>query len=140
MNRQFWTRDLPAAAGILLLYWVLHLLGVGCPIRFLTGISCAGCGMTRAWLSVLSLDFQSAFYYHPLWPLVPVAAAVWLLRTRLPKKFCTAFAYATAALFLAVYLFRLIDPNNPVVTFAPETGLAARGIARLASRIHSILQ
>ena len=123
MNRQFWTKDLPAAAGILLLYWVLHLLGVGCPIRFLTGISCA-----------------SAFYYHPLWPLVPAAAAVWLLRTRLPKKFCTAFAYATAALFLAVYLFRLIDPNNPVVTFAPETGLAARGIARLASRIHSILQ
>lgn len=140
MNRRFWTKDLPAAAGILLLYGVLHLLGIGCPIRFLTGISCAGCGMTRAWLSVLSFDFQSAFYYHPLWPLVPAAAAVWLLRTRIPPKLCTAFAYAAAGLFLAVYLFRMMDPHDPVVTFAPETGLAVRAISQLTGQIHSILQ
>lgn len=125
-------------AGVVLLYWVLHLLGIGCPIRFVTGISCAGCGMTRAWLSVLSLDFSDAFYYHPLWPLVPAAAAVWLLRTRIPLHIRRMLVCGAVILFLAVYLLRLLDPANPVVTFEPQTGLAARVLSRLIQAIQHI--
>ena len=62
MNR----RDISALAGIALLYVALEAFGVTCPIRFLTGISCAGCGMSRAWLSLLRLDLAGAVYYHPL--------------------------------------------------------------------------
>ena len=39
--------DIQALAGIVLFYVVLEGLGVTCPIRFLTGVSCAGCGMSR---------------------------------------------------------------------------------------------
>lgn len=138
MKSNSWKGDLPALAGVVLLYWVLHLLGIGCPIRFVTGISCAGCGMTRAWLSVLALDFPAAFYYHPLWPLIPPAGVVWLLRTRIPPRVVRALAYGAAILFLAVYLFRLLDPANPVVTFEPRTGFAARMLTRLIQSIQHI--
>lgn len=40
-----------------------HLLTwfTGCPFRFFFGISCPGCGMTRALLAALRLDFAAAF-------------------------------------------------------------------------------
>ena len=75
--------DLAASAALLV---VLNRL-FGCPIRLVTGVSCAGCGMTRAWLSVLRLDLRQAFYYHPLFLLPPVGAALWLCRKKLPRKF-----------------------------------------------------
>ena len=39
----------------------ITLTGIGCPIRFSTGISCPGCGMSRAVLLMLSGHFQAAF-------------------------------------------------------------------------------
>ena len=50
-----------------------HLLTwfTGCPFRFFFGISCPGCGMTRALLAALRLDFAAAFSYHPLFFLLP---------------------------------------------------------------------
>ena len=85
MNR----RDVSALAGIALLYLLIESLGVTCPIRFLTGISCAGCGMSRAWLSLLRLDFAGALRFHPLFWLPIPAAALLLLRPRLPKRVFT---------------------------------------------------
>ena len=37
-----------------------------CMIRNVTGYPCPGCGMTRAHIEVLKLNFKKAFYYHPL--------------------------------------------------------------------------
>ena len=56
--------DIQALAGIVLFYVVLEGLGVTCPIRFLTGVSCAGCGMSRAWLALARLDLSAAAYYQ----------------------------------------------------------------------------
>lgn len=39
---------------------------IGCPIKYVTGISCPSCGMTRAWYSVFQGDMQKAVYFHPL--------------------------------------------------------------------------
>lgn len=41
-----------AIAVVVLLYLILEGFGITCPIKFLTGISCAGCGMSRAWIAV----------------------------------------------------------------------------------------
>ncbi|MEN6420524.1 MAG: DUF2752 domain-containing protein, partial [Smithella sp.] len=54
---------------IIVFYCILHMLGIGCPIKFVTGIPCAGCGMSRALYCALKLDFHKAFHYHPLFPL-----------------------------------------------------------------------
>ena len=37
-----------------------------CPVKALFGISCFGCGMTRGFISILSLDFKTAYKYNVL--------------------------------------------------------------------------
>ena len=130
MNR----RDVSALAGIALLYLLIESLGVTCPIRFLTGISCAGCGMSRAWLSLLRLDFAGAFRFHPLFWL-PVPAAALLLRPRLPKRIFTVGLALCGALFLLVYLIRLVLPGE-IVVFAPQEGLIWRLLSGPTGKLH----
>lgn len=101
----------------------LYLRVIGCPIRFLTGVSCAGCGMTRAWMSVLRLDFAAAYRYHPLFPLPAAAVALYALRGRLRPAFLKGCLYAGALLFLAVYLWRMLYGDGSVVAFEPQQGL-----------------
>ena len=103
----------------------------GCPIRLVTGVSCAGCGMTRAWLSVLRLDLRQAFYYHPLFLLPPVGAALWLCRKKLPRKFLKGCMYAMIGAFLIVYVYRMFRGDGNVVAFDPRSGLAFRVISYL---------
>lgn len=70
-DKQGWT----ALAAIVLFYLVIESLGVTCPIRFMTGVSCAGCGMSRAWLALLRGNLAEAARFHPLfWLPVPAAA------------------------------------------------------------------
>jgi len=39
---------------------------IPCPIHFITGFYCPGCGVTRMLLSLIKLDFYQAFRYNPL--------------------------------------------------------------------------
>lgn len=43
--------------------------GIPCPIRKLTGFLCAGCGNTRATLSLLKLDIVGMLKYNLFFPL-----------------------------------------------------------------------
>ena len=72
----------------------LHSLGVGCaffvilfsltkifsvslcPIKNIFGVSCFGCGMTRGFISIINLDFKTAFEYNVL--SIPLFVAVTL--------------------------------------------------------------
>lgn len=77
-----------AIAVVVLLYLVLEGFGITCPIKFLTGISCAGCGMSRAWIAVFHLDLARAFYFHWL-PAVYTAIISftnWLRKLILPAR------------------------------------------------------
>ncbi len=56
---------------------VLGSLDMKCVFKSLFGISCAGCGMTRAAASLVWFDFKAAFSYHALWPLF-VIYGIWL--------------------------------------------------------------
>ena len=116
-----------ALAGIIAFYLFLELCcGITCPILYLTGISCAGCGMSRAWLSLLKLDVAAAFSYHPLFWLPVPAAILLLFRRRMPERAFRWVAGVICGLFLAVYLYRLIFVADPVVVFRPDQGLAVR--------------
>ena len=52
-------------------------LGIPCVLYEATGLKCGGCGLTRAAVSLLRLDFAAAFSYHALWP-VFAAYIVWV--------------------------------------------------------------
>lgn len=59
------------AAGLALMYLVMHLFDVTCLVKSVVGICCPGCGMSRALLAAVRLDFSSAFSLHPLFWTVP---------------------------------------------------------------------
>ena len=65
-----------AACAAVMGVWAL-LFGF-CPIRAFTGVICPSCGMSRAWLAALRLDLGAAFSDHPMFWIVPAAAALWL--------------------------------------------------------------
>ena len=48
------------------------LIGQVCPMVFLTGFPCPGCGLTRAGIALLSLDFKEAFQLNCM--IFPIAA------------------------------------------------------------------
>ena len=114
-----------AVGAVCAVYAVLHVFGITCPIKYITGISCPGCGMTRAYLCLLQLDLRGAFYYHPLFFMPPVVLTVYFFRSRIPKKVYRLFLLTTAVLFVIIYVVRLFSPYNDVVIFRPLEGKAA---------------
>ena len=56
------------AAVIFAVYYVfIHLIKAAfCPLLQITGIPCAGCGLTRAFLFIIRGEFTRAFYIHPM--------------------------------------------------------------------------
>ena len=127
-----------AILAVVLFYGVLQLVGITCPIKFITGISCPGCGMTRAWLSLLLRgDLKAAFYYHPLfWILVP-AVPLFLCRHRFSGRVRKIAGYALILLFFAVYAVRMASPGNTIVVFRPGDGLIGRILAAAGECLQS---
>lgn len=93
--------DWAAVAAIIGMYGMMGMMGITCPILFMTGISCAGCGMTRAWLSLFRLDFGAAFYYHPLFWLPALLIVLFLFEKEYlsngigsgQRFFCSSMAF-----------------------------------------------
>lgn len=124
--------SISAFLAIGLLYLFLAAAGIGCPLKFFSGISCPGCGMTRAFLHALRFEFAEAFYYHPLWvAVVPVLALLLLLRIRHKGRALYAVLFAAAALMLFVYVWRLFFVDGSVVVCAPEEGFFYRSVQAL---------
>ncbi len=120
---------------VAVVYLIFHLVGIGCPIKFVSGISCPGCGMSRACLSLLSLDFSAAFHYHPLFWIVPLFPVLYILREagKFPKKAYDTCIIAICVLFLGVWLVRMLAGNGDIVVFAPQESFFVR-IFRLTQK------
>lgn len=123
-----------ATAAVVVLYVVLENLGITCPIKFFTGISCAGCGMSRAWLSVLRLDMAGAFRYHPLFFLPPVVLVVILLKSKINIKIYKIIIFTIIIMFAIVYICRLIWSGDDVVVFEPQNNILFRIIRIINSK------
>lgn len=118
--------------SIILLIYVL----TGCPIKLLTGISCAGCGMTRAYLELFKLNFHEAFHYHPLFfcPIIFVIAYI-LTKFGFPAKYAKAIYCIIAVLFLGVYIFRMLNSKDGIVVFEPQNAFIFKVIKYVISVI-----
>lgn len=91
------------------LYAVFYIGNIPCIFRFATGVPCPGCGMTRAVFSLITLDFPSAAFYHPMVFFLPVLFLfIWkdgrLFRS---KRINLIVLISIGVLFLAAYFIRL---------------------------------
>lgn len=120
-----------AVTAVIVLYVILESFGVTCPIKYITGISCAGCGMSRAWIALLHLNIHDAFMYHPLFILPPVVVIVMLFKSKINIKFYKLFMFTMACVFVIVYLYRMIKGDNSIVVFEPQHNIVFRIIQKL---------
>lgn len=114
-------RDLIPVLVVCGVYAALLLSGITCPIKQWTGISCPGCGMTRAWLSVLHGDFLRPF------PTTHCSGSRWrCFRPVAAPHRKTAAVLDSACADIARLADSLFLPNDTVVTFAPQEGWLVR--------------
>ncbi len=120
-----------SVAAVVVLYVILESLGVTCPIKYITGISCAGCGMSRAWIALLHFNIHDAFMYHPLFFLPPLVLIIMLLKSKINIKIYKIFMFTMACVFVIVYLYRMIKGDNSIVVFEPQNNIVFRIIHKL---------
>ena len=53
---------------------IMYVVKFGCVYQRLFGVTCLGCGMTRAVISAIKLDFVSAYSYHKMFWSLPICA------------------------------------------------------------------
>lgn len=133
MLKKLWSEYksyLIALSSFLALIVVMWILKIPCPIKYLTGLSCAGCGMSRAVFSALTLDFAAAFEYHPLWViLLPVILSAVILSAKGKERVAGIVLHCALVLFLAVWIIRLAAGDS-IVAFEPDGSLISRVIKK----------
>ena len=95
----------------------------------MTGISCPGCGLTRATMALLQGHFAEALHWHPLVPLLLPLVAFLIVRSmlvgaglisssvwqmRVPNWFFAAFVGLVIAVWLARFAGYFGGPSDPV--------------------------
>ena len=123
-----------SVATVVVLYVIIESFGVTCPIKYITGISCAGCGMSRAWIALLHFNIHEAFMYHPLFFLPPVVVIVMLLKSKINIKIYKIIIFTIIIMFAIVYICRLIWSGDDVVVFEPEKNILFRIIRVIKSK------
>lgn len=90
---------------ICLIYvFVMYKMNFACIWKKLFKTICPGCGFTRALICVSRLDFQKAFYYHPLFWTLPILIYCYVGRN---SKIKNLTLVVIVILFLLVWLYRL---------------------------------
>lgn len=100
-----------ATVAYILFLVLMWRLNIGCLWQAVFDIPCIGCGMTRACLSAIKLNFASAFAYHPMFWSLPILY-FYILKDGLlfKNKFLNYSLLAViAAGFIISYIYKLIN-------------------------------
>ena len=116
------------------LYLFLFAIGITCPIKYVLGISCPGCGMSRALFYLFTWRPATALYYHPLVFLLPLFLLTYtLLFYKKKQKAAKHLLLFGALLLLLVWLYRLHFTSTDIVVFCPQNGAIGRFFTLVAS-------
>ncbi len=92
-----------------------------CIFYNVTGVYCPSCGMTRAFISLMNFDIAKAFYYNPMFILVPLAILPFFIERFCPKFKLKKSTLNTYFLILIIIVFvawfvrlYLYFPNPPL--------------------------
>jgi len=92
-------------------FYFFHNGETNCLVKRTIGIPCMGCGMSRAFVYMITFNFVDAFHFHPLVFIVPFIVVVFLLQeTPFFSKFYHSrlFWGSILLLFIVVYIIRMI--------------------------------
>lgn len=113
-----------------------------CPFRYIWGVPCPGCGMTRALYALLRLRFIEAWNYHPLVYLVFPAVIIMMLRItgryHFDKQIRNVLLWITAIIFIAVYIMR-ICAGDGILYINLSEGLVWRMVHGITTWVQSVL-
>ena len=117
---------------VLAAYLAVSILTFGCPFRFVFGLSCPGCGMSRSFFALLRGDVAAAVSYHPLIIAVPALFyAIYRCESkndRIGKVLLTVLIF----LFFFVWILRIFQ-EDPVVAFDFKDSLIFRSSRWISS-------
>ena len=92
---------------VVFLFLIFHYFHITlCLFKLICGISCPGCGMVRAWYSIIiDHSLKNAFFYHPLFILPLIIVLIFIL-----KNFFTFFKklYFNSIFWLFILVIVLI--------------------------------
>ncbi|MBQ7373712.1 MAG: DUF2752 domain-containing protein [Clostridia bacterium] len=91
---------------------LFKLLNITCPILFIFKFPCPTCGVTRALLSLLQLDFKAYYKFNVM--AIPLLFSTWVfVHLKVLKKKKLPLVVATAVLIInfIYYLIRLFLNN-----------------------------
>ena len=99
---------------------VIFIRFLGCPIRFFTGISCPGCGMTRACMSFIKGDILKSIYYHPMVVLIPFGIILFVCSNvkevyKKYKRIIDILWIIFGVIMIITYIIRLIIGDGNIV-------------------------
>lgn len=88
---------------------VVYFTGINCIFKKLFGITCPGCGMTRAYLSLFKGDIKSAFEFNPMFWSVPILFLAILRNGKITgRKIADAVIYSLICLGIIILFFSRI--------------------------------
>lgn len=117
-------KKLFAFGSILGLYtFIMHITTIGCPIKWATGVSCPGCGLSRSVICALQFDFAGMIESHALMPLIifMLLFAV-LFEDKFSRKTSNIIIFSGAFLVLSYYLYRMIYLDTTILQFSIQDG------------------
>lgn len=104
-----------------LVYFLAWYLGhpIGCIFERFLGISCPGCGLFTAWYYVLHGQFEIAFYFHPLFWLVPFLFIILFIDNFILERPSHKTNYVLTPILLIFIIVYLLRISGIVTIFAP---------------------
>lgn len=96
---------------VILLIIYLVITKFTCMIKVITGFPCPSCGITRAYKSLLHLNFSEAWSYNPLYWFIPPVILFILLSDK-PlfnnAKIQLLFFIFVFTIIISIYIYRMI--------------------------------
>lgn len=96
---------------------LILIFNTKCIFKSIIGIPCPGCGLTRAWISFIEGDIPKAFYWHPLFLMIPILAILIFLYFKGSlikyRRYILILIMIIVSLYLVIYVVRMINlfPN-----------------------------
>lgn len=119
--------DFKKYKAFILVYFIfsvfsLLIFGSICPVAISVGFPCPGCGVTRAFLCVITLRFRAAFQMNPsvyLWLTLGIYIFIYRYIKKKPAQHLNRLFIITGCLTILIYIFRMIlmYPDTEPMTF-----------------------